>query len=331
MADKANTLPRSKKSGFAFSVSPKLRKSAKHLLPSLPTLRKSNLSLLSGKSDESSYRDTIDSCSIHSTSPSATPTASPSSSPSSSKSRRFSLFSKSSKDEKVASQKKSKKSKKTLKKTLSKGSKLILPKFSFKDDSSPFMVETDGELRRTSCVDDNLLTVKHEEAVSDDDSLKAESCHSGEVFEGEWSFSDTCERVRKLSASGIRCSIYDDSETAPIKVGDEVEGSSDLLDPETFSNMSNSSPRSVESKNTNGQDTYFNFGKKSPSTLRKEIMKITDSQLSEGNQYIAAKLERRRSSSVSTCDRCLLLFNGTYRLTKVVLGESEGSGEGSEW
>lgn len=308
MADKAHTLPQSRRSSF--SLTPKLRKSANKLLPSMPTLRRSSLVLFGGKSGiGDSYRDTIDTCSIGSNSASATPASTPSSSPRPPKSRRFSVFSKSPKDEKGADKKK------TLKRTLSKGGKLLLPKFSFKEESVPFMVETEGDLHRASIVDDNLLTVKPEECVSDDSTSKAESCHSDEVCEGEWSVADTCKRVRKLSVSGIHGSIYTESQAMPNEDGKEVEDPFDG-DPETLShvsNVSNSSARLAETKSTNGEDSYFSFGRKSPSTLKREIMQITDNQTSEGNQYIAAKLERKSSTTVSTCDRSLLLEPVGYK------------------
>lgn len=166
----------------------------------------------------------------------------------------------------------------------------------------PIMVETEEAVLRSPIGDDNTLKVKLEEGFSDN-----ESCCSVEVSASEWSLVDTCKRVRKLSAGGIRCSIYVESEATPTEEGKEVKDPFDG-DPETLSNVSVSSsrsisPKTVEKKSSNVEDSYFSFGRKSPSTLKKEILKITDNQVSEANQYIAAKLERK-TSLVSTCDCC---------------------------
>lgn len=300
MAEKAGTLPqqkRKKKSGISSALSSvSSRKSAWHLMPSLPKLRKSTPSLLGDhRSDANggllSAGKNRDECS--SSSPCL---AAPPGSPTTAAERGLA---------ETASVAGDARSAESLRRTIAKRAKLVIPKFGLREDTPPLMVETAGDLHRSPRVDANLLSVRQPEAVGSEADDVA-------VSDG-WSTKATSERLRKLSENGIRCSIFVDSELtgAPDEAVAQEEAPDEWVapsagrltpgDPETLSVASSSSFVSNPPSRKLSWDGCLHFGRKSPSTLKKEIIKITENQLQpESNRYIAEKLERRRSYGVST-------------------------------
>ncbi|KAK7575678.1 hypothetical protein V9T40_011964 [Parthenolecanium corni] len=305
MADKGNTLPRSKKPE-KLTPTPSTRKSVKSMLPSLPHRhKKNNLSVANSKLTDStgnteSLKDTSDAHSIAS-SGTATSIGSPSASPLVSKNERISIVPKSPKPTASKS--------KEIRKSIMKGGKMLIPKFKHKNESAPVMVETGLDLQRTNRTDDELLIQEQEVGTEADGSLKVIK-DVEEVFPNDdWSVKGTCERVQTIYQQGTRESVYQQeqdeeaSETVVDSPNETVVDSPNetvvttSVEPDTLSVTSNSStPSSPKTPST--EDGPPQFNKKSPNTLKKEIMNITNRQVSEGNQYIAAKLERKISLQV---------------------------------
>lgn len=301
MADKTNTLPRTKKIEKP-SPTPSTRRSVKSLLPGLPHKhKKTNSSVSSTKSlsstgDLESLKDGSDTHSIASTA-TATSIGSPSSSPLVAKNEKISIKPKSPKPTLKPAVTKTKESK--VRKTIVKGGKLLIPKFKQKNESAPIMVETDVDLHRTNRTDDELLTQGHEVGIEVDGTLKP-TIDVKEVFSNDdWSVKGTRERVQTISQQGTRDSIFVEEpvdEKAEEAV-DSPNGTVISAESDTLSQASN--PSTPSSPNViSVEEGPLNFGKKSPTTLKKEIMQKTNRKVSEGNQYIAAKLERKISLQV---------------------------------
>lgn len=295
MADKTNTLPRPKKTEKP-SPTPSTRRTVKSLLPGLPHKhKKSNSTVSSTKSmgstgDLESLKDGSDDRSVTSTA-TAPSIGSPSSSPLVAKNDKISIVPKSPKPTATKSR---------MRKTIVKGGKMLIPKFKHKNESAPVMVETGVDLHRTNRTDDELLTQDHEVGTEADGTLKPTNDVEEAFTNDDWSVKGTCERVQTISQQGTRESIFgeeQDDEKVEETAADPPNGTVvTSADSDTVSQASISSTPS--SPKISVEEGPLNFSKKSPTTLKKEIMQITTRKVSEGNQYIAAKLERKISLQV---------------------------------
>ncbi len=192
-------------------------------------------------------------------------------------------------------------------KSLIKGGKNL---FKSKNESAPIAVETSLDLHRSVPAEtewndssaeaaDQSVASAGDPFIDHSDSGDGESpvAVSEDVVEvkDDWSVTATCKRVKKLSVIEVtRDSVYSNEENEKLENGSVVTA----LEQELISEAGSSYPPTptAETPGTdNGDQSPMNFDRKSPSTLKKEIMAMTNRPSNE-NTYIMEKMRNRKMS-----------------------------------
>lgn len=158
-------------------------------------------------------------------------------------------------------------------KKIVKGGKGFLNKLKGKNESAAIVVDTPLDLRRGGAP----LAKQESDGLPEENAEEQEELKNGDIGEititskDEWSTTATCEKVRKLSQLEIHESIYNEEF--------EGDGLPDSLTPDedTFSAADDATNPSTPEPITSNGDTPISFDKKSPSTIKKEILSSINS------------------------------------------------------
>lgn len=151
-------------------------------------------------------------------------------------------------------------------KRIVQGGKGLLTRFKGKNESAPIMVDGSLDARRSArqATDEE----KDEQATIEEELKNGDITEVTVPRKDEWSTTATCEKVRKLSRLEIHESVYNeelDGEGLPSPTTPEDEA---FVDDENLS---------AEPVTANGTGAPINFDKKSPSTIKKEILSSINS------------------------------------------------------
>lgn len=185
-------------------------------------------------------------------------------------------------------------------KNVIKNTKNLLPIFKNKNESVPVAVENTLDIRRVTLKEDDDNNEMKEDVENNFDKSDIEE----EIVQSkdDWSVTATCARVKRLSSFEIvKDSVYINQPDQP-GIDEYVDSISPDTTPDQETNIkyptnTSNSAIPVQTPDANGLENPPNFNKKSPNTLKKEILQITKRKTSAPeHDYIVSKVLNRNLS-----------------------------------